>query len=72
MMGHLLSRGHREFLLGKYVLTAAGLPFLIVFQHYPLFGTRFRAGWLLHVFGRFCSDAGVSLAANGVLEMNTQ
>ena len=42
--------GDREFLLGKYVLTAAGLPFLIVYKHHPLFGTRFRAGWLLHVF----------------------
>ena len=50
LMGHLLSWGHREFLLGKYVLTAAGIPFLIVFKHYPMFGTRFRAGWLLHVF----------------------
>jgi hypothetical protein len=50
LMGHLLTRGHREFLLGKYVMTAAGLPFLIVYKHYPMFGTRFRAGWLLHVF----------------------
>jgi hypothetical protein len=49
-MRHLLTRSHFLFLVGKYALTAAGLPFIVVFKHYPLFGTRFRAGWLLHVF----------------------
>jgi hypothetical protein len=50
LMGHLLSWGQWEFLLGKYILTAAGLPFLVVYKHHLLFGTRFRTGWLLHVF----------------------
>jgi hypothetical protein len=50
LMEHLLTRGQTAFLLGKYILTAAGLPVIVVYQHYPLFGTRFRTGWLLHVF----------------------
>ncbi len=45
-----LGGGHRPFLLGKYILTAMGLPFLVVFKNWPLFGTRFRAGFLLPVF----------------------
>jgi Domain of unknown function (DUF5658) len=45
-----LGGGHRPFLLGKYILTAIGLPFLVVFKNWPLFGTRFRAGFLLPVF----------------------
>jgi hypothetical protein len=50
LMRHLLARSHLAFLLGKYALTATGLPFLVVFKHYPLFGTRFRTGWLLQIF----------------------
>jgi hypothetical protein len=49
-MNHLLSRGQLDFLLGKYILTAAGLPFLIVYQQHSLFGTRFRVGFLLPMF----------------------
>jgi hypothetical protein len=49
-IGYLLKRGPMAFLAGKYVLTAAGLPFLVVYKYYPLFGTRFRAGYLLPVF----------------------
>lgn len=49
-MGYLLSRGPLHFLVGKYLLTSAGLPFLIVFRHFPLFRTRFRVGHLLPVF----------------------
>jgi hypothetical protein len=45
-----LGGGHRPFLLGKYILTAIGLPFLVVFKNWPLFGTRFRAGFLLPLF----------------------
>jgi hypothetical protein len=45
-----LGGGHRPFLLGKYLLTAIGMPFLVVFKNWPLFGTRFRAGFLLPVF----------------------
>ena len=50
IMAHLLGRGEFAFLMGKYILTAAGLPFLVVYQHYPLFRSRFRVGWLLPVF----------------------
>ena len=46
-MAHLLGRGHHAFLAGKYILTAAGLPFLVVFKNYRLFGTRFRVGYLV-------------------------
>lgn len=50
LMAQLISRGDVAFLMGKYLLTAAGLPFLVIYQHYPLFRTRFRVGWLLLVF----------------------
>ena len=50
VMRFLLDRGYVPFLVGKYVITAAGLPFLAVYKNWPLFGTRFRAGFLLPVF----------------------
>ncbi len=46
LMGRLLTLGVLPFLLGKYVLTAIGLPLLVVFKNYYLFGTRFRVGYL--------------------------
>jgi Domain of unknown function (DUF5658) len=49
-MDYLLSRGPTHFLLGKYLLTCAGLPFLLIFRHFTLFRTRFRVGYLLPVF----------------------
>jgi hypothetical protein len=49
-MGHLLKKGPLVFLLGKYVLTAAGLPVLLVFKNHCLFGTRFRVGYLVPCF----------------------
>jgi hypothetical protein len=49
-MGYLLRQGPTHFLLGKYLLTTAGLPFLLIFRHFTLFGTRFRVGYLLPVF----------------------
>ena len=55
IMAQLISRGALTFLMGKYLMTAAGLPFLVVYQHYPLFRTRFRVGWLLPIFiGLYC------------------
>jgi hypothetical protein len=48
-MGYLLDMGHREFLVGKYVLTALGLPLLVLYKNWKLFGTRFRAGYLLPI-----------------------
>lgn len=50
VMRFLINRGHLPFLVGKYILTAAGLPFLVVYRNWPLFGTRFRAGFFLPVF----------------------
>jgi Domain of unknown function (DUF5658) len=50
IMAHLLRRGGFEFLMGKYLLTATGLPLLVVYQNYPLFRSRFRVGWLLPSF----------------------
>ena len=50
VMRFLLAQGHRHFLVGKYVLTAAGLSFLVVYKNWPVFGTRFRAGYLLPIF----------------------
>jgi Domain of unknown function (DUF5658) len=49
-MAHLLTRGHNAFFLGKYLLTAMGLPFIVLFKYYPMFGTRFRVGFLIPVF----------------------
>jgi membrane protein implicated in regulation of membrane protease activity len=50
IMAHLLLQGYQAFLLGKYILTAAGLPFIVVYKNYPMFGTRFRIGFLLPIF----------------------
>ena len=49
-LAHLLTWGPIVFLLGKYTLTAVGLPFLVVYQHYRMFGSRFRVGWLVPLF----------------------
>ncbi len=49
-MAYLLARSRHAFFAGKYVLTAAGLPFLLVFKNYRLFGTRFRVGFLFPAF----------------------
>ena len=49
LMAYLLKRGPLTFLLGKYFLTAMGLPFIVVYKNYPMFGTRFH-GFLLPVF----------------------
>jgi Domain of unknown function (DUF5658) len=49
-MAYLLGRGRHAFFAGKYLLTAAGLPFLLVFKNYRLFGTRFRVGFLFPAF----------------------
>jgi hypothetical protein len=49
-MGYLLDKGIVPFLLGKYVLTAAGLPFLLIYKNHGLFRTRFRVGYLIPIF----------------------
>lgn len=50
IMNHLLNYGLLTFLVGKYVLTASGIPLLLVFKNYYLFGTCFRVGYLIPVF----------------------
>ncbi|MDB5390650.1 MAG: hypothetical protein JWM11_6296 [Planctomycetaceae bacterium] len=50
VMNYLLELGPLSFLVGKYVLTAAGLPILLMFKNYFLFGTRFRVGYLIPGF----------------------
>ena len=49
LMGFLLDHGMRSFLIGKYVLTAVGLPLLLIFKNHFLFGTRFRVGHLIPI-----------------------
>jgi hypothetical protein len=50
VMAHLLVKGNNAFLIGKFILTAAGLPFLVAYKNHPMFGTRFRAGFFLPLF----------------------
>jgi hypothetical protein len=47
LMERLLAQGELPFLVGKYILTAVGLPLLLVFKNHYLFGTRFRVGYLI-------------------------
>jgi Domain of unknown function (DUF5658) len=46
LMGHLLMRGQAAFFVAKYLLTAMGLIFFLVYKNYPMFGTSFRVGYL--------------------------
>ena len=50
IMARLIVHGQQAFLIGKYILTAAGLPFIVVYKNYPMFGTRFRIGFVLPIF----------------------
>jgi hypothetical protein len=47
LMDHFLDYGIETFLSIKYVLTAGGIPLLLIFQHHQLFGTRIRVWHLL-------------------------
>jgi hypothetical protein len=49
LMGRLLDRGVLPFFIGKYLLTAVGLPVLLIFKNHYLFGTRFRVGYVIPV-----------------------
>ena len=49
-MGYLLDRGPTYFVIGKYLLTCAGLPFLLICRYFPLFRTNLRVGHLLPLF----------------------
>lgn len=50
VMALLLEQGHGAFFVGKYLLTVAGLPFLLIFKNYYLFGSSFRVGYLIPCF----------------------
>jgi Domain of unknown function (DUF5658) len=50
LMARLVEWGVLPFLMGKYLLTAAGLPFLLTFKNFKLFGTPFRVGYLFATF----------------------
>lgn len=50
LMEPLLRHGMGTFLLGKYVLTVIGLPVLLIFKNFYLFGTRFRVDYLIPIF----------------------
>jgi hypothetical protein len=50
LMDLLLNRGVGPFMLGKFLLTAVGLPLLLVFGNFFIFGTRFRVKYLLTLF----------------------
>jgi hypothetical protein len=50
LMAYLLSKGAVPFIVGKYTLTALGLPFLLIFKNYYVFGRLFRVGYLLPCF----------------------
>lgn len=47
LMDGLLAYGIGPFVVGKYLLTVAGLPLLLVFKNHRFFGTRFRVGYLI-------------------------
>jgi hypothetical protein len=47
VMDRLLDHGILAFVLGKYALTVTGLPLLLIFKNFYLFGTRFRVGYLI-------------------------
>jgi hypothetical protein len=49
VMSYLLAQGLVPFFLGKYTLTAAGIPVLLIFKNHYLFRTRFRAGYLIPI-----------------------
>jgi uncharacterized protein DUF5658 len=49
VMKYVLHQGHGTFFVVKYVLTALGLPFLLVFKNHHLFGTRFRVGYIFPI-----------------------
>ena len=50
LMLYFLGKGPVCFLVGKYVLTAAGIPVLLIFKNYYLFGTPLRVGHLIPIF----------------------
>ncbi|CAN5815782.1 hypothetical protein BH23PLA1_BH23PLA1_00900 [soil metagenome] len=50
LMARLIDHGLLPFILGKYAMTAAGLPVILIFKRHRMFGTSFRVGYLLPIF----------------------
>lgn len=50
VLSHLLAKGLLPFLLGKYALTATGLPLLLLLNNHFMFGSRFRVSYLIPIF----------------------
>ena len=50
MMAILIERGPMTFVIGKYAMTAVGLPVLLLFQDHRMFRTGFRVRHLFPVF----------------------
>lgn len=49
VMKYMLNQGHGMFFIAKYILTALGMPFLLIFKNHLMFGTRFRVGFFFPV-----------------------
>jgi hypothetical protein len=47
LMEYLMAHGLMAFLIGKYLLTVVGIPFLLLFNKFFLFGTKVRVGYLI-------------------------
>jgi hypothetical protein len=47
LMDRVLNQGLMPFLMVKYLLTVLGLPILLIFKNFYLFGTQFRVGHLI-------------------------
>src|SRR5690606_11810777 len=50
LMAILIERGPLAFVVGKYAMTAVGLPVLLLFQDHRMFGTWFRVRYLFPAF----------------------
>jgi hypothetical protein len=49
LLNNVLDHGILTFLWVKYLLTVGGLPVLLIFKNYYLFGTRLRVGYLIPI-----------------------
>jgi hypothetical protein len=49
VMAYLIRRGVLWFILGKYAMTVAALPVLLIFKNYRMFGSSLRVGHTLPV-----------------------
>lgn len=70
LMAFALRRSELAFFATKYAITAACIPFLLIFRDYRMFGSRFRVGFLLPLFVTLyvmlltCQVAAIQLAAS--------